>query len=151
MSTDRAHRRLRLERIMRAPPDQVFRACVEPQSLSEWWGPAGFTVPRVELDVREGGRYRIEMQPPEGDRFSLHGEYREVEPPGRLAYTFRWDPPTADDQETLVTLTFQPVDRGTRLVLDHGPFRTGERYELHEAGWIDTLDRLEAWLATSPA
>jgi uncharacterized protein YndB with AHSA1/START domain len=151
MNTDRAQRRLHLERIMSAPPGQVFRACVEPQRLSEWWGPAGFTVPRVDLDVREGGRYRIEMQPPEGDRFCLYGEYREVEPPGRLAYTFEWDPATADDQETLVTLTFQPVSRGTRLVLDHGPFRTDERYELHKAGWIDTLDRLEAWLAASPA
>jgi uncharacterized protein YndB with AHSA1/START domain len=91
------------------------------------------------------------MQPPEGDRFCLYGEYREVEPPSRLAYTFEWDPPTADDQQTLVTLTFQPFNGGTRIVLDHGPFRTDERYRLHEAGWTDTLDRLEAWLAANTA
>jgi uncharacterized protein YndB with AHSA1/START domain len=151
MNTDAMQRRLHLERIMSAPPAHVFRACVEPQRVSEWWGPAGFTVPHIDLDVREGGRYRIVMQPPKGDRFCLRGEYRSVEPPGRLSYTFEWDPPTPDDQQTLVTLTFQPVDRGTRLVLDHGPFTTDERLQLHEAGWIETLDRLEAWLAANTA
>jgi uncharacterized protein YndB with AHSA1/START domain len=151
MNTDSTQRRLRLERIVRAPPAHVFGAFVDPQSLSEWWGPIGFTVPRVDLDARAGGRYRIEMQPPEGDRFLLYGEYREVERPGRLAYTFTWDPATADDQENLVALTFQPVNGGTRLILDHGPFRTDERYKLHEAGWTDTLDRLETWLAANAA
>ena len=66
-------------------------------------------------------------------------------------YTFEWDPPTADDQQTLVTLTFQPVDHGTRLVLEHGPFTTDGRLELHEAGWAETLDRLEAWLRANTA
>jgi len=69
MNTDSTQRRLRLERIVRAPPAHAFGAFVDPQSLSEWWGPIGFTVPRVDLDARAGGRYRIEMQPPERDRF----------------------------------------------------------------------------------
>jgi uncharacterized protein YndB with AHSA1/START domain len=144
-----AERRLLLERGLDAWRDRIFAAYVEPQQLSAWWGPAGFTVPSADLDVREGGRYRIEMQPPDGEPFSVHGEYQLVDPPGRLAYTFEWDPPTPDDQETLVTLTFEPAGDGTRLVLDHGPFKTDERYELHKAGWTDTLDRLEAWLAAN--
>ena len=47
------------------------------------------------------GRYRIEMQPPEGDAFYLIGEVREVDPPARLAYTFIWEDPDPDDVETL--------------------------------------------------
>jgi uncharacterized protein YndB with AHSA1/START domain len=143
-------RMLRLERILPAARDRVLSAFIDPVQLPNWWGPAGFTVPRVELDVRKGGRYRIEMQPSEGKPFWAYGEYREVEPPSRLAYTFEWDPPTPDDQPTLVTLALLPVGERTRLVVEHGPFKTDERYVLHEAGWKDTLDRLEAWVARTP-
>ncbi len=145
--TNNPERTLRLERILPVARDRVLSAFVEPTQLSNWWGPADFTVPQADLDVREGGRYRIEMRPPEGEPFWVFGEYREVEPPGRLVYTFEWDPPTPDDQLTLVRLAFLPVDEETHLVVEHGPFKTDERYELHEAGWRDTLDRLGAWLA----
>ena len=150
VTTNSPERILRLARILPAARDLVFSAFVDPAQLSNWWGPAGFTVPKADLDVREGGRYRIEMQPSDGEPFWAHGEYREVEPPGRLVYTFEWDPPTPDDQTTLVTLALQPVDEGTRLVVKHGPFKTDERYALHEAGWRDTLGRLEAWVAANP-
>lgn len=48
--------RLHLEKILRAPPERVFAACVQPETLADWWGPAGFTAPCVDLDVRERGR-----------------------------------------------------------------------------------------------
>lgn len=147
MSAGPAELRLHQERVLTAPPERVFAACVEAERLAEWWGPAGFTSPSIELDVREGGRYRIAMQPPEGDLFHLRGEFREVEPPHRLVYTFAWEEPTPDDRETLVSLTFERVGVGTRLVLDQGPFATEERYGLHAAGWTDALDRLEESLA----
>lgn len=135
---------LHLETFLAAPPEQVFAACVEPEKLAEWWGPAGFTSPRVELDAREGGRYRIRMQPPEGEAFHLSGAFRTIEAPSRLVYTFVWEEPDPDDQETLVTLTFERTgDDGTMLVLEQGPFKTEARYELHLAGWTETLERLE--------
>lgn len=139
---------LHLEKTLTAPPERVFAACVEPGELADWWGPAGFTSPEVELDAREGGRYRITMQPPEGDAFHLSGEFRTVDVPGRLVFTFVWEEPDPDDQETLVTLTFARSEAdGTRLVLDQGPFKTEARYELHRAGWTETLERLERALA----
>jgi uncharacterized protein YndB with AHSA1/START domain len=48
-----------------------------------------------------GGSYRIEMQPPEGDPFHLTGEFRALEEPARLAFTFVWEEPDPDDVETL--------------------------------------------------
>src|SRR5215217_6638124 len=93
---------LHLERVVPAPPPVVFRMHTEPHVLARWWGPKGFSAPSVELDVRVGGSYRIAMQPPGGDRFFLSGEFREVEPASRLAYTFRWEPPDPDDRETVV-------------------------------------------------
>ena len=134
---------LRLERTLGVPPETVFAACVDPAGLAEWWGPAGFTAPSVELDVRPGGRYRIAMQPPDGELFHLRGEFLEVDRPGRLVYTFEWEEPDPDDQQTVVTLTFERAGDGTALIFEQGPFATEARRELHEGGWTDTLDRLE--------
>lgn len=119
--------RLHLERVLPARPARVFEACVEPDQLARWWGPAGFTAPSIELDPRVGGSYRIAMQPPEGELFYLSGEFREVDPPGRLAYTFRWEDPDPNDQETVAELSFNDLDGSTRLVLDQGAFATEAR------------------------
>jgi len=140
-------RTLHLEKTLAAPPERVFEACVEAEKLAEWWGPDGFTSPGLQLDVREGGRYRITMQPPEGDAFHLRGEFCEIEAPRRLVYTFVWEEPDPDDQETVVTLRFEPAGEDTRLVLEHGPFKTEARYELHRAGWTEGLERLERAVA----
>ena len=138
---------LHLEKLLHAPKERVFAACVEPEKLAEWWGPAGFTTHSVDLDVREGGRYRITMQPPDGEKFHLRGEYSQIDPPQHLVYTFEWEEPDPDDQKTVVKLSFLDDREGTKLVLDHGPFATEARYALHEAGWTETLERLEGFLA----
>ncbi|HEX6680907.1 MAG TPA: SRPBCC domain-containing protein [Gaiellaceae bacterium] len=138
---------LHLEKVLRAPRERVFAACVEPEKLAEWWGPKGFIVANVEISVREGGRYRLTMQPPEGQAFHITGEFREVEPPRRLVYTFEYEEPDPDDQETVVTLAFGDDAEGTRLVLDQGPFATEARHALHETGWTETLERLGVFLA----
>jgi uncharacterized protein YndB with AHSA1/START domain len=124
----------------------VFVACVEREQLAEWWGPAGFTTPSLDLDARAGGRYRITMQPPDGEAFHLRGAFREVDPPRRLVYTFEWEEPDPEDQETVVTLSFLDHREGTRLVLEQVAFATEARRALHEAGWTDSLDRLEQFL-----
>jgi len=140
---------LHLERVLRAHRAVVFRACTEPELLASWWGPRGFTAPSIETDVRVGGSYRIAMQPPDGDLFYLTGEFREVDPPGQLAYTFRWEDPDPDDQETVVTLTLRGLGESTELTLDQGPFATEGRYELHHAGWSDGLERLAGALSAA--
>jgi uncharacterized protein YndB with AHSA1/START domain len=138
---------LHLQKVLPAPPRRVFDACVEPSRLAEWWGPAGFSAPEIELDVRPGGTYRITMQPPDGDAFHLRGEFRRVDPPRRLEYTFEWEEPDPDDRQTVVELSFLDHPGGTTLVLDHGLFATEARHALHEAGWSDALARLEQTLA----
>jgi uncharacterized protein YndB with AHSA1/START domain len=143
MTADRDELRLRLERVLPAPQSVVFRAQTEPDELAKWWGPKGFAAPSVELDVRVGGSYRIAMQPPDGDLFHLSGEFREVEPPARLSYTFRWDPPDPDDRETVVAISLRDMGGETEMIVDQGVFATEERLALHEQGWTDGLDRLQ--------
>ena len=138
---------LHLEKNIAAPPERVFAAFVEGDQLRQWWGPAGFTVPRLQFDVAEGAKYRITMQPPDGDAFHLGGSFHVVEPPSRLVFTFAWEEPDPEDQETLVALTFAPAGAETDLILDQGPFKTKPRWELHRDGWTETLERLERFLS----
>jgi uncharacterized protein YndB with AHSA1/START domain len=133
---------LRFTRDLDASPPTVWRALTEPDRLARWWGPAGFTIPAVDLDLRVGGRYRIEMKPPEGEPFFLEGEFHEVAPPSRLAYTFRWEPPDPDDRENVVMLSLREHGGKTELTLVHGPFATEARLELHRGGWSDSVDKL---------
>ena len=138
---------LELTRVLAAPRERVFDALTRPDELATWWGPQGFTSPEIEIDLRVGGRYRFTMQPPDGDRFHLAGEFLEVEPPRRLAYTFRWEEPAPDDRETVVTLTLDDVAGATELTVAQAEFATEERLALHRGGWTDSLDKLSAILA----
>jgi uncharacterized protein YndB with AHSA1/START domain len=138
---------LEMRRVLPAPPGAVFAACTDPDQLRQWWGPAGFTVADIEYDPRVGEPYRIEMQPPEGDAFYLTGEFREVDPRARLAYTFVWEDPDPDDIETLAELSFKDLDGETEVALTQGRFKTEARLQLHRDGWSDTFDKLARHLS----
>ena len=137
----------KLSRIVEASPQRVYEAMTDPEQVAQWWGPEGFTCREVTLDAKVGGGYRIAMQPPEGELFHLAGEYLVVQPPTRLAYTFRWEPPDPDDRETVVRLALHARDGATEVALIQGLFATAARRELHRAGWTDTLARLASHLA----
>jgi uncharacterized protein YndB with AHSA1/START domain len=137
---------LRIERVLPAPRAAVYRALTDPEELREWWGPRGFTAPEVDFDPQVGADYRIAMQPPEGDLFHLTGNFQAVDAPASVAFTFRWNPPDPDDRETLATLTLEERGRETAIRLVQGKFATEERLALHEEGWRESLERLEALL-----
>jgi uncharacterized protein YndB with AHSA1/START domain len=133
---------LEMVRVLPVAPPRVFAAFSDPDELAKWWGPEGFSVGSVDFDPRVGGTYRIEMQPPDGDPFYLGGEFREVDPPGRLAFTFVYEDQDLDDVETLVELSFRDCGESTEVVFTQGRFKTEARRELHRDGWTDSFDRL---------
>ena len=135
--------RLDMKRVLTAVPSVVFRAFSDSSELAKWWGPEGFTTLSLEFQPRVGESYRIEMQPPDGDPFFLTGEFREVDPPARLAYTFVWEDPDPDDVETLVVLSFRDLGESTEVAFTQGPFKTEGRRALHRDGWTDSFDKLE--------
>jgi uncharacterized protein YndB with AHSA1/START domain len=93
--------RLRLEKALSVPPERVFAAFVDAEQLRQWWGPAGYTVAGLQFDAVVGTSYRIVMKPPAGDVFHIRGAFLAVEAPHRLAYTFAYEEPDPDDQETV--------------------------------------------------
>jgi uncharacterized protein YndB with AHSA1/START domain len=128
--------------VLRAARPLVFAMHAESERLARWWGPKGFSAPTVELDLRVGGHYRILMQPPQGDAFFLTGEFREVDAPATLTYTFRYEEPDPEDRETVVTFSLADLGTTTEVVVEQGTFATERRRALHEQGWTETLDRL---------
>jgi uncharacterized protein YndB with AHSA1/START domain len=138
-----------MTRMLPAPPSLVFRALTDPSELAKWWGPHGFTSPSIKSDLHVGGSYRIAMQPPDGELFYLAGEFRAIDPPNRLAYTFRWEDPAPDDVETLVTLSLRDVGGATELIFTQGTFTAERRRALHEQGWTDSFDRLQQLLSAA--
>jgi len=138
---------LELTRVLPVEPSHAFEFFSDSARLARWWGPKGFSIPSLEFDPRAGAAYRIEMLPPEGEGFFLAGEFRVVDPPVRLAFTFRWEDPDPDDVETVADLSFRERGDVTEVALSQGPFKTEARHELHRGGWSDSFDKLEALLA----
>ena len=131
------------ERLLPAPPDEVFAAWSDPDSLRQWMCPAeGMAPASVEVDFRVGGRFRIVMH---GDRdYAQHGEYLEIDPPKRIVFRWvsEWVP--TGEAETRVSVSLEPgADGGTRLVLVHDRLHGTDTYQGHPAGWRRILALLE--------
>lgn len=136
---------VRLSRVVATDPDTAFRAWTEAEQLKRWACPDG-EVSRASSDVRVGGRYSIEMLMTSGDRCTASGEYREVERPSRLAYTWAWSGDMVMG-ETLVTVEFREVAGGTEVVLTHEHFPDAEARDGHEQGWTVCLELLAGMFA----
>jgi uncharacterized protein YndB with AHSA1/START domain len=132
---------LTLTRVFDAPAERVFAAFTEPAALAAWFWPDAFAT-TATTDPRSGGRFRIASAP---NDMAVSGVYREVDPPRRLAFTWRWD---GEDDETMVTIDFTARGDKTEIVLRHGPFADDQTRDDHATGWSDCLDRLPDRLAT---
>jgi uncharacterized protein YndB with AHSA1/START domain len=136
---------LELRKVLDAPRERVFRALTDLEQIKKWWGPGGFTLPEAQQDLRVGGSYRFAMRSPEGQIHYLKGQYREIQPPEKLVFTWNWDQDGAI-AETVVTVNLIARGGQTELVLTHGPFPTQEDLQNHNRGWSSSLERLPAAL-----
>ena len=133
---------LRLSRMIQADPTKVFEAWTDPKQLNLWSAPEPMDV-EAEVDLRVGGRYRILMKGTDGGVFTAVGEYREIDPPNRLSYTWKWEETGNDYYDTLVTVEFHDRDGATEVVLIHDLFPDAEITGKHNEGWTSCLTRLE--------
>ncbi len=135
--------RLEVRRVLPASPEAVFRAWTQPEQLKQWWGQNDdFTTPIAEVDLRVGGRYRLGMQPPDSSQvYTVGGQFREVEPPRKLVYTWQWESEEGDSAEMLVTVAFEDHPTGTELILIHERLPDEDSKEQHAVGWALCLDQ----------
>ena len=149
-------RRLELERVLPAPRELVWKMFADPYHLAQWWGPAGFTNPVVELDFREGGRWRHVMRGPDGRDYPADSVFLEIVPPERIVYrnaelddaVFAGNPPPS----FLRVITFTDLGNGhTRLRLEAYFDTAANKAAVVRRGFregvLESFDKLAAHLA----
>jgi uncharacterized protein YndB with AHSA1/START domain len=112
---------VRLHRVLRAAPDRVYKAFIDPDAMNKWLPPNGFTGKVHSMDAKVGGSFRMSFTNfSNGQTHSFGGEYLEMAPNERLRYTDRFDDPNLPGT-IHVTVTFKKVSVGTELnVLQEG-------------------------------
>jgi uncharacterized protein YndB with AHSA1/START domain len=138
MSTGTVH----LHRVLRAPPERVYRAFVDPDAMCKWLPPHGFTGKVHRADARVGGSHRMSFTNfTTGHSHAFGGEYLEVVPHERLRYTDRFDDPNLPG-EMLVTVTFTAVSCGTELGIVQESIPAVIPVEACYLGWQESLAML---------
>lgn len=142
-----------LKRLISAPRERVFKAWIDPVQFAYWWGPHTFTAPKVKLDPRPGGKIEVDMQGPKGSPwekpFPMGGEFREVSPFDRLAFTTSTaGPDGALIHENLNEVTFADKGGKTEMTLTVTVLKTTPEFakslEGMEQGWSQSLEKLDA-------
>jgi uncharacterized protein YndB with AHSA1/START domain len=129
-----------IQRLLRVPRERVFAAWLDPVSVAQWMKAGGVDRVTAELDARVGGKFRIVMRH-SGKDVEHRGEYRAIDPPALLSFT--WISVHTDDRPTLVTVELQERGGSTELTLTHRDLPSDE-VDNHRQGWtaiLATLDR----------
>lgn len=106
---------VKFHRVLRAAPEKVYRAFLDPDALAKWLPPNGFTCKVHQLDAKTGGTYKMSFTNfTTGHSHSFGGEYVELVPHERLRYTDRFDDPNLPGEMT-TTITLRKVSCGTEL------------------------------------
>jgi uncharacterized protein YndB with AHSA1/START domain len=139
---------LRIERLIDAPPEAVFRVWTTREAMENWYRDGDdFDARVVELDLRVGGGYRVEFGPKGQEPFVEHGVYLEIEPPRRLVMSETLEGVEAPWANTKVTIEFEEENGKTHLVLVHENFPTPQHRDLAGSGWPGFVDRVERLVA----
>src|SRR5678816_21746 len=106
-------RAVRLHRVLRAKPDKVYRAFIEPGALAKWLPPYGFTCTVHHLEARVGGTYKMSFHNfSTGNGHSFGGQYLELKPNEFIKYTDKFDDPNLPG-EMITSVWLQKVSVGT--------------------------------------
>ena len=129
-----------VRREIAAPAETLYDAWLDAEQLGTWMRPQVISETRAETDPREGGEFRIVMV--RGEDELLHrGTYREIERPNRLVFT--WSSAATNHRDSVVTVTFEPLETGSTMVEIHQVGLPDEESRAgHTEGWSDALAEL---------
>ena len=130
---------VRLHRVLRAPPERVYRAFLDADARAKWLPPNGFTGKVHESNATVGGSYRMSFTNfSSGQSHSWGGTYQELVPNERLRYSDRFDDPNLPGEMT-VTVTFKAVSAGTELNIVQEGIPDAIPVEMCYLGWQESL------------
>ena len=133
---------VRLHRVLRATPERVYRAFLDPDAMTKWLPPNGFTGKVHHMDAKVGGTYRMSFTNfTTGKSHAFGGKYVELIPNKRLRYTDAFeDPNLPGEMQTTVTLT--QVSCGTELNVVQEGIPSVIPAEACYLGWQESLTLL---------
>ena len=130
---------VRFHRVLRAPPERVYRAFLDADAKAKWLPPNGFTGKVHEINATVGGGYRMSFTNfSNGQSHGWSGTYRELVPNERLRYSDRFDDPNLPGEMT-VTVTFKAVSVGTELNVVQEGIPDAIPVEMCYLGWQESL------------
>ena len=130
---------VRLNRVLRSTPERVYRAFLDPDAMSKWLPPNGFTGKVHHMDARVGGTYRMSFANfTSGKSHSFGGEYLELVPNEKIRHTDKFDDPNLPG-EMVVTITLQKVLVGTEMNIVQEGIPDVIPAEACTLGWQESL------------
>ena len=133
---------IKLHRVLRASPEKVYRAFLEPDALAKWLPPNGFTCKVHHLDAKVGGSFKMSFTNfGSGKGHSFGGKYLELVPHESLVYTDKFDDPNLPG-ELKVTVTLKKVSCGTELNIAQEGIPDVIPAEMCYLGWQESLAQL---------
>lgn len=133
---------VRLQRILRARPEKIYRAFLEPEAMAKWLPPYGFTCKVEHMDATPGGTYRMSFTNfTTGRGHSFGGTYLELVPFERIRYSDQFDDPNLPG-EMHTTIALRPVSCGTELSILQEGLPGAIPLEMCYLGWQASLAQL---------
>ena len=130
---------VRLHRVLKAPPERVYRAFLDPDAIAKWLPPHGFTGKVHHLEAKTGGTFKISFTNlGTGHSHSFGGKYIELLPNERIRHTDKFDDPNLPG-EMQVTVSLKKVFCGTELSIVQEGIPTAIPVEACYLGWQESL------------
>jgi len=132
-----------LHRVFTATPEKVYRAFTEPNALASWLPPYGYVCIVHNIDVKEGGSYKMSFTNfSTGNAQSFGGEYLEIKPNEFLKYTDKFNDPNLPG-EKITTIWLKQVSCGTEINITQEGIPAAIPAEMCYLGWQESLEKLK--------
>lgn len=132
-----------ITRVIRAPPERVYKAFIDPDAMAKWLPPHGFTGKVTKMDARVGGEYHMTFTNfTTGSSHSFGGEFLELSPYTRIRYTDKFDDPNRPgEMETIIEFT--KIMSGTEVKVTQKNIPSQIPLEFAKMGWQESIQLLE--------
>ena len=131
-----------LQRVLKAPPEKVYKAFTQALAIASWLPPYGFLCTVHEMNVEVGGAFKMSFHNfSTGNGHSFGGKYVEIKPNEFLKYTDTFDDPNLPGEMT-TTVSLRKVAVGTEIKILQEGIPSVIPVEMCYLGWQESLDKL---------